>query len=274
MAQRTPQDECLLCKNRLASKRNSHIFPRFWVRTILGDANQKQAYTVGSATARLGQKIQDSPKEDYILCPECESRFGVLERYVANSFYNPFKSSGVSKDFPLQITADDELDKLFAPNVNSVMFKLFIYSLVWRASISNHPVFENFKLSAVDEESIRQIIDSFLKDSEAETLDYIAANLSQFKSLPVSVVTTLGPADTTANLIAPFNVDDEKVLLFANEFMIVIYLDWSAPHSGGEHFNLGVNPLCIGVVPLTEWDGYHTAMVEMLVSRRRKNGLN
>ncbi len=269
--QRTPQDLCLLCKRRLSTKKNSHIFPRFWTRSLLGDDNQKEGYTVSSAAAKIGQKVQDSPKEDYIFCPECETRFSLNERYVANHFYNKYANPSSASDFPIIKNSIPDLDIMTARLVNPVMFKLFIYSLVWRASISNHPVFANFTLNASDEEKIRALLDEFLKDNDADTVANLAQQGSQFKSLPFNIVTTLESANVTANMIAPFSTDDGRILLFANEFMIIVYLDWNAPTHLASIYNSGTAAVSIGIVPLEEWAKYHTMMVQMLIGARQRN---
>ena len=271
MANRTAQDICLLCQIRLATKRNSHIFPKFWVKNILGPENQKEGYAVSSSSDKLGQKVQDSPKEDFIFCPECEMRFGFLERYIANNFYNLYKSSANASIFPVTKRMGDELDIMTAVNVSPVFFKLFIYSLVWRASISNNVIFSNFKLNSETEEKLRIILDSYLQNSEMDNLSYCNDNIGNFESLPVNIITTLSPADSTSNMIAPFDADDGRILLFANEFMIIIYLDWAAPKTGDISYNFGVQQLGIGLVPLKEWQRLHGIMVTMLVDNRRKN---
>lgn len=268
---RTPHKLCLLCKVRYATKRNSHIFPKFWVKSILGDDNQREAYTVSSSADKLGQKVQDSPKEDYILCPECEAKFGILERYVANNFYNPFKNFNTSSDFTEIKSDDDDIDKIFAIKVDPILFKLFIYSFVWRASIATHTVFVNFKLTTQDEENLRLTLDSYVMNTERDTIEYYAQNQSEFVCLPFNIITTSVIPDTTANLISPFNLDDGRLLLFANEFIITMYLDWEAPNQGNDSFNLGRQLLCISVLPLNKWQEYHAMMVQMLVKHRGHN---
>ena len=271
MKKRMPQDLCLLCHTRYAAKKNSHIFPKFWVKGILGSDNQREGYNVSSAAGKLGQKIQDSPKEDYILCTECEELFSVAERYVANSFYNLYKNPAALADFTIIENKVDELDNMLAAKVHPILFKLFIYSLVWRASISNHAIFSNFKLKAQDEENLRQVLNDYLHATEKATVDYWAENENAFKALPFNIVTTLDSSDATSNMIAPFDAEDGRILLFANEFIIIVYLDWSAPNHGSLIFNLGKQQRCVGILPLGKWQEYHAGMVDMLVEDIIKN---
>ena len=114
-------------------------------------------------------------------------------------------------------------------------------------------------------------LDNYLQNTEVETADYFAAHEAGFKSLPFNIITTMSPSDATSNMIAPFDAEDGRILLFANEFMIILYFDWEAPSQGGVAFNLGKQQLCIGVVPLEKWQDYHTMMVNMLVEHRQRN---
>jgi hypothetical protein len=241
------------------------------VKSILGSDNQKEGYLVSSVADKLGEKIQDSPKEDFIFCSECEAKFSIIERYVANAFYNKYNNPSFLSEFPVVKGVDDGFDVMLAENVNPIMFKLFIYSLLWRASISSHPVFSTFKLKATDAENLRMLLNAYLHSNEAVMSKFCDKNAMAFEHLPFNIVTTLAPIDTTANMIAPFDAGDNKVLLFANEFMIVIYLDWNAPDTGALPFNLGEQQVCIGIVSAEDWQGFHSNPVSMLVDSRLSN---
>lgn len=129
---RTPKDVCLLCQSKLATQKNSHIFPKFWLKNMLiTDNNQRAGWQISTAPKSLdkfGQKVQDSPKQDYLFCPDCEKRFGVLERYTANHFYNCYREPSYAQDFPVTRNQQPELDYITALNVVPGMFKLFMYS--------------------------------------------------------------------------------------------------------------------------------------------------
>src|SRR5690625_1860216 len=86
---RNPNDLCLLCEENYATKQNSHILSKFISTGFLGDS-PRRGYELDSSTFSEGKKkvIQDSPKEDYILCDDCESYFGVLETIAGRDLKN------------------------------------------------------------------------------------------------------------------------------------------------------------------------------------------
>ena len=88
---REPTDLCLLCQTNLATKTNSHIYPKFLSTNFLG-AKGKPCKGFDLISEKiLNEKpkvIQDSPKENYILCEECEAYFGILEGIASDIFMN------------------------------------------------------------------------------------------------------------------------------------------------------------------------------------------
>lgn len=272
---RTLEDICLLCKTKPATKKNSHVFPKFWLKNMfITKDNQREGWQISTTPRNLdkvGQKVQDSPKQDYLFCPECEERFGVVERYTANHFYNRYRDPSTSEDFPVTRKPRPELDYVTALQVNPVMFKLFIYSLVWRASVSTHPVFNNFKLPAKVEEGLRELLDIYIRNTEADTIAFSQQHASEFPHLPLNIVTTAVASDATANFVQPFLAPDGKVLIFANEFIIIFYPDWDAPRNGPITNNFAESPLAFVVMTLNEWHDYHQRMVRFFVNTTLHN---
>lgn len=273
---RSPQDTCLLCKTHLATKKNSHIVPKFWVKDMLiTDDNQREGWLISTTPKNLnktGQKVQDSPKQDYLFCPACEGKFGVLERYTANHFYNRFRDPAAAQDFPITRNQRPETDFITALKVDTIMFKLFMYSIIWRASISTDQVFKNFKLPGETEERLRELLHTFVMETEPATMAYIQQHATEFPHLPMNVITTEVAMNATANMVQPF-IDPTvgNVLLFANEFIVIFYPDWNAPRQGGQAYNLADSPLTISVLSQQEWNQYHKALIKHIVDIMYRN---
>ena len=70
---REPTDDCLLCTTNKATKTNLHIIPKFIGKTILSDGDKKGYILDLKKTNNKVEKVQDSIKENYILCPSCDS---------------------------------------------------------------------------------------------------------------------------------------------------------------------------------------------------------
>ncbi len=143
---------CNLCQQNEATQANSHIFPRFFKKDYL--KTNKGFFYYDIPGQKVDRKVQDLPKEDYIYCPECESRFQTLEHfaslYLGNS-YNRLKEN----DFPI---SQKHSDCQLAPNCDPKIFTLFIYSLIWRAHISTDNAFNDFIIPNNCERDLRKTI--------------------------------------------------------------------------------------------------------------------
>lgn len=143
---------CKLCQQNEATQTNSHIFPRFFKKNYL--KTNKGFFYYDIPKQKVDKKVQDLPKEDYILCPECESRFQTLEHFASlylDDSYNRLKKT----DFP---RAQKHSDCQLAPNCDPKVFTLFIYSLIWRAHISTDNAFKDFFLPDKCERDLRKTI--------------------------------------------------------------------------------------------------------------------
>jgi hypothetical protein len=146
---------CKLCLKEKELIRRSHIFPNFMYK---GMPDEKGRMYVLSSDRPFKPKIaQSGSHEQYIFCADCDNHIlGQLERSACNYLYNkPFKTS--SPDFRhIKVGPDATLIQCNA--IPYKEFKLFLLSLLWRASISAEALFGNFKLSAKVEEFLRSAI--------------------------------------------------------------------------------------------------------------------
>ena len=74
-------DVCNLCQNRVADKPNSHILSKFLGIPLFDVSKDRHAVSVRKNGKR--RKVQDTPKEDFILCTSCEKRIEIMETYFA-----------------------------------------------------------------------------------------------------------------------------------------------------------------------------------------------
>lgn len=72
---------CNLCLNREADQKNSHIIPKFLSKRLFESTKPRHSIEVSEKGRTT--KIQDIPKEDFLLCKFCEKRLGHLETYMA-----------------------------------------------------------------------------------------------------------------------------------------------------------------------------------------------
>jgi hypothetical protein len=124
--------ECALC-GRFESLRDSHILPEFVYRPSY-DASHT-AIELDTRKGRRGKRQKGFSER--LFCAACEARFNRWETYFANVWLNPAKTRRPN----LLIS-----DLIQISGLDYEQFKLFHLSVVWRAGISKHPMFDNVRL--------------------------------------------------------------------------------------------------------------------------------
>lgn len=282
---RTKHDDCLLCRRNKATATNSHIYTKWITESMFGDKHNKQGGRLDTGQFDYGSKTSDTAKENHILCPECENgRLGRnLETYVATFFYQRYRNPKYTEKFPLEkrfnwLTQEIDCVVCDPATLHPIMFKLYIYSLVWRASISNHPTYKNFKLPEDVEEKLRYALDTFLQGDDANaTIAYYEAHKEDFPHFQYNIITSIDQTDATANLVTePLNSSDGVYLMYVNEFIIVFYTKWDGSRKFDRAFNPGLHPVNLGQIEESEWKGFVKSAMEMAVDNyvaRHKNTL-
>lgn len=89
---------CPFCNERPATKTNSHIISNFLTTTLKESQKGNRVYSINKYDPEGKYPfVQDSPKEDNIFCPECESAFNLrYERHIANTFYLAYSKKIIS----------------------------------------------------------------------------------------------------------------------------------------------------------------------------------
>lgn len=209
---RQPTDDCLLCRVNKSNKKNSHILPRFISTKFLEakgagrvgysfDDKTKVSIDENGEVTSKATKIQDSPKEDYILCEECEAYFSILETDSA-PLYNLWDKKVANGEYKT-IDLNPHFNIVLCLNANQLTNRLFVYSMFWRASISSHDFFEDYDLNESFEESLRVALLSYKGNTKAEVIDKI--NQLPMPIYPYSMLTADSFEDETANVLAALN---------------------------------------------------------------------
>src|SRR5688572_12661282 len=115
-------DKCKLCKTNVADKMNSHIIPKFMCQRLFEDAIPRHSIEINSKGK--SKKIQDSPKENNILCTSCEKRIEILETYFSKKIIDIHNFSNVKDRIDLETISDQKY--LICKNIKPTIFKLFI----------------------------------------------------------------------------------------------------------------------------------------------------
>lgn len=117
----------------------AHIIPDTFCRLAKGSSSHLLQVCKGSGPPRQG-----GFRDSQILCAECDQKLGVLDKLAREwwrqALKQPFKS----------LLSKPEAKIILLPEININILKRFVASIFWRASISCHHEYSDFKLH-VDE---------------------------------------------------------------------------------------------------------------------------
>ncbi|AKD54165.1 hypothetical protein [Spirosoma radiotolerans] len=109
-------------------------------------------------------------------------------------------------------------------DIHPILFKLFLYALVWRASISSLSEYLSFNLNKPDEERIRQFLDlnlTITKTSLFEALNNIIDVLLYHSCL----IKPKEKSTSSRGIFSIFSMSDTAHLLMLIDFVIFFYTD-------------------------------------------------
>lgn len=198
---------CTLCLKNNATQRNSHIFPKFMGTTMLASTDGlRKGYKITTHSGINYKIFQDTPKEDYIFCPSCESLISrQFETPIANQFYNNRENP---RSFFNVFMRDHYFYRVYF-KLDYQLFTKFIYSIIFRACVSNTDYFKDFKISPDIQEKLRKIL----------------YENSPFESFPFLILTVPYNPKPTGNFIGAISSKKNVHLIGVNEF--IIFLDLS-----------------------------------------------
>lgn len=199
---------CKLCLTEKDLIRRSHLFPNFMYKGIPDEKNRMNV--ISSAVPLAKKKVQSGAYEEYILCADCDNNIlSKLERYANNYLYSqPYRTNTANFE---QVENRHGIKAIRCKNIDYKGFKLFLESLIWRASISSHDFFQNFKLSADQEEKLRA---SILNSAPLAEDDFACMMLTHQDEEEVETDLVF------INITRP-----RKVSFFINQFTYLFHLD-------------------------------------------------
>lgn len=222
---RTDNDSCLLCDERKSIKKNSHIVPAFMTKSLLKGDKHNRAFLYSSDRTHLPTKyFQDSDKEDFILCNECETFFSILETYCSARVHNRLWDIRWQSQFVLEAN-DAGVTWKICKEVNPLVFRLFIYSIVWRCSIANTPTFQRFKILRENEDALRKCLKSCIRITQSTLLEDIQELKQNIPNLTFTLFTSESTYDKTANLIFCDPGKNNPYQLTLNEYILILSFD-------------------------------------------------
>lgn len=131
---------CKLCQKD-SPLQNSHIIPEFVYTQLYDDKHRMNVLSLHEKTPR---PYEQKGLREKLLCRDCEARLSVFEKYVSTAF------DGKETEVPLD-------GVIIVKDVDYNQFKLFLLSILWRASVSSLDFFSQVSLGP-HENKIREMI--------------------------------------------------------------------------------------------------------------------
>lgn len=256
---------CKLCLANTADKKNYHIISKFLGSGLFEGMEPRHAILLN----KNGQerKIQDTPKEDNIFCETCEKRFEVLETYFARIIGEMYHYKELPEKFGLIL---DKQPYIECKDFHPLMFKLFIYSLIWRVSISNKFEFQTFKLAKEDEEVIRVILHSILRTSKKSLIETVNAKPS-ISSYHFCMAMPEEKSPSSRGIYSACSLSPTSHVLLLVDFAIFFYTDNISIGSVLEKYSNKQNEkVIITLADETRWIGLNQIFINKMLGKKSK----
>ena len=270
MKKRSKEAPCLLCDNNLADKKNSHIIPKFIGKEILKNEGPNKAYVLDTSKPHHRPRIeQDSPKEDYILCSECEKYFEILETYNAKYLFKLIDSDKSIDYFDRKIS-EGHVEYYVCNDLDLKLFRLFVISLFWRCHATSVEPFRDFTLNGNNH--IKKLLTHYKTISIVDFLDKgLIQDLTDF---PVVVLKADKGIDSTGNFLFANDEHHPIYQLQINNFILIVSLDKNIDLSRFDFLeNIGLEKIKIGILPTSSWLKLRDNLFNQAAIKANDNGL-
>lgn len=156
---------CKLCNSNEADQTGSHVTSAFLLTSQIGKRGEERGFLITTDPNQdySQNREADDLKEDYIFCRDCEKRLSFIENYYSTEITHKIEDERFSQNFEAVRTKHGIY--LECRRIEPIAFHLLIYSNIWRASISNQPIYNHFNLPAIVETELQFILDLFLPNT-------------------------------------------------------------------------------------------------------------
>jgi len=205
--------KCKLCGEEKELCKQSHIIPNFMYQDLFDKKNRMHMIQrKKGAFQQIGYR-QSGEFDKFILCHNCDNKvLGKLERYASLILY------GVYPKILKHRVGPDGIKYTYCAEIDYAQFKLFLLSVLWRASISERPLFSEVRLGP-HEERIRQML---LKEDPGDRLIYpclIMTYLHQ-KGYPRDVVAQPSRSRINSGYVYKFLIGGMIYVFFISKHII------------------------------------------------------
>jgi len=207
--------KCTLCNERVADKLNSHIIPKFMCKRLFEGTNPRHSVQLSKDGKQL--KIQDVPKEDNIFCKQCENRFAKLESYFSRVLIDINSLQNATRKYDIEHS--EVQDILRCIDITPSLFHLFFYSLLWRASISKHILFDTFKIGSEVQKELR----IFLNQNLCDTQEHLLLHAKTITEIPTYHTCFIKPKNNARGIFSAYNFAPNGFAVFTVDYALFFY---------------------------------------------------
>lgn len=211
---------CKLCHTNPADKKNSHIIPKFLGKGLFENVKPRHSLQLDRRGKPI--KIQDIPKQDYLLCSACEKRIGILETYFARKLIAINDYSNRKDQFEITKIGQNKILKCL--KLNPILFKLFYLSVIWRLSVTSNPSFENFELPNEIESEIGSFLNINLYPKHEELLNNVGL-IKAFPSYHLIAYKHQDGPKKFAGILTAFRMSEDHFGLFTSDMIVFFHLN-------------------------------------------------
>ena len=176
---------CKLCLQDEILLQKSHIIPDFMHKGIFD--NKHFLYRVNLKDDNRPKKLSTGEFEPNILCSKCDNeRLGSnLENYANKILYGGKIQKSEKITFQNRINCHG-IKMTYCKGINYSKYKLFLLSILWRASISKREFFKYVSLGPYEEEIRKMILNNNPKDQ----MDFpcFISTYRNYKDLPFELI--------------------------------------------------------------------------------------
>jgi hypothetical protein len=200
---------CKLCGLPFDAFPKSHIIPDFMYKHLKNDKSQilRLRMPVGTRLKPIFTGFYQKP----FLCYGCEKKIGKWETYSEKILYGSTNIK-MPKVAP---SADSHVQDVL--NVDYSNFKLFLLSVLWRASVTCHEFFKEVALGPNHEKILAAMLN--------------AENPGDEESYPVMMIVPKGLANSSVAIFPPYkSKSDTNAVRYVFPISEAIYVFHVSPH--------------------------------------------
>lgn len=219
--------KCRLCLEDKNLLRKSHIIPNFLYSSLFDEKHRIHLVSIKNDQKLSDKILQSGEYEGDILCARCDNQIlGEFERYVNRVLFH---------EKP-EVTENRKNEKgmtyTYCAKLDYTKFKLFLLSIIWRASISKSVTFKDVKLGPYEDEIRRMILNN--NPSEPDKFPCLLITHLNLKKYPHQYITQPNLSRASGGYVYYFPIAGMLYLYFISDYNIPSFVKDCVINKKGE----------------------------------------